>query len=293
MSMNTLSLIVLNYNSPLDTEKCVSKLLSFSSDFKIIIVDNHSQDNSYSYLVNKFGENDNVDIILSDKNGGYSYGNNFGIKFAKEKYDIKIIGILNPDVILPDLSLLTDLVSFLESNNNLAMIGACPIENDIFSPNKAGWSIPNKFDIFLDRSLWLPRWKNNTLQILDSNLAKVDCIVGCFFLIKESIFSELGYFDENVFLYNEENILGIKLFQKGYQAAIAYKKFYYHNHDFTKDQNKTLKSKMNMLRIRLNSRKYLIKKYYSFWQIPFLYIVEILNAGKISLGHVKNKLFKR
>ncbi|MDG2949975.1 glycosyltransferase family 2 protein [Exercitatus varius] len=291
--MNNLSLIILNYNSFLDTEKCVSKLLSFSSNFRIIIVDNHSQDCSYSYLVNRFGKDNSVDIIISDKNGGYSYGNNFGIRFAKEKYNSKIIGILNPDVILPDLSLLTDLVVFLENNNNLAMIGACPIENKQYSPNKAGWSIPNKFDVFLDRSLWLPRWKNNTLNILDENIAKVDCVVGCFFLIKESIFSELRYFDENVFLYNEENILGIKLSQKGYQAGIAYKKFYYHNHDYTKELNRNLRSKIYMLKIRFNSRKYLINKYYSFWQIPFLYVVEFLNVVKISLGHIKNKLFNR
>lgn len=40
---------------------------------------------------------------------------------------------------------------------------------------------------------------------------EVDCVSGAFFVIKFDIFKEIGYFDENVFLFYEEDILASKL----------------------------------------------------------------------------------
>ena len=112
-------------------------------------------------------------------------------------------------------------------------------------------------------------------------------------MIKEDIFKQVGYFDENVFLYNEENILGIKLRKYGYKAAVILDQYYYHNHNFSKDKNKTLLNKMKMLGIRFTSRKYLISTYYSSILIPFLFLVEFINGSKIALGHIKWKILRR
>ena len=49
-SLHDLSLVILNYNSAGDTLFCVEKLLSFRSDFHIIVVDNLSTDDSFAVI---------------------------------------------------------------------------------------------------------------------------------------------------------------------------------------------------------------------------------------------------
>ena len=46
---------------------------------------------------------------------------------------------------------------------------------------------------------------------------EVDCVSGAFFAIKYDIFKEIGYFDDNVFLFYEEDILANKLKKLGYR----------------------------------------------------------------------------
>ena len=65
-----------------------------------IVVDNRSKNESESILNDKYHENSKVDFIVSDINGGYSYGNNYGAKYALNKYNSEYIIVANPDVIL-------------------------------------------------------------------------------------------------------------------------------------------------------------------------------------------------
>ncbi|MBG9367201.1 glycosyltransferase family 2 protein [Streptococcus sp. NLN64] len=288
--MNDLALVVLNYNNFDDTIKCVDQLNSFDDSFRIIVVDNYSTNESVQVLRKSFAEYANVDIILSEKNGGYSYGNNLGIKYAINKYKSKYIGILNPDVIIPSVVVFDELLETLEKNPNIAMVGGSVIENELFSPYKSGWNIPTSKEVVLDRLLVLSNRRDPTYLMMNEKYAKVDCIVGCFFIIKTDIFEKIGLFDESVFLYNEENILGIKLKKLGYESVIVANQFYYHNHDFSNDKNKSLSSKIAALKVRFKSRKYLITTYYSKMLVPFLFLVELINCTQITLGHFKNKI---
>ncbi|WP_032277069.1 glycosyltransferase, partial [Escherichia coli] len=99
-------IVVLNWNGAIDTINCVKSLMDLNvSDYKIIIVDNCSMDNSYDtikenlnslYIAdksiievkyedrNKYKtlENDKIILIQSPQNNGYASGNNIGIEFA-------------------------------------------------------------------------------------------------------------------------------------------------------------------------------------------------------------------
>lgn len=46
---------------------------------------------------------------------------------------------------------------------------------------------------------------------------EVECVSGAFFVIKYSLLKKVGYFDENVFLFYEEDILASKLKKLGYK----------------------------------------------------------------------------
>lgn len=78
-------MIVLNYNDAETTLKYVKHIVSYDLLNKIIIVDNCSTDDSWCRLLQSFASN-KIDIVRTDHNGGYGYGNNFGLKCAVSQY---------------------------------------------------------------------------------------------------------------------------------------------------------------------------------------------------------------
>ena len=72
------AIIILNYNDSENTIRYVNEISNYDILNKIVIVDNHSnKENEYEKLLKL--ASDKVDVIRSDKNGGYSYGNNYGL----------------------------------------------------------------------------------------------------------------------------------------------------------------------------------------------------------------------
>ena len=58
-------------------------------------------------------------------------------------------------------------------------------------------------------------------EYLDSkDVVDVDCLAGSFFIIRNKVFEEIGFFDEKTFLYFEEDIIGKKISEKGYKVAV-------------------------------------------------------------------------
>ncbi|MBR2290136.1 MAG: glycosyltransferase, partial [Clostridia bacterium] len=76
------AVIVLNYNSKEDTIRYVGQIKNYSCIDVILVVDNKST-NPGEFQELKQLKDDKVYVIQSDKNGGYSYGNNFGLKFLE------------------------------------------------------------------------------------------------------------------------------------------------------------------------------------------------------------------
>jgi GT2 family glycosyltransferase len=78
--MQDLAIIILNYNSFDDTSREVNKLLKEGCIEKsIYIVDNNSDDKD---RIAEFCLQKKINYIISNKNGGYAYGNNLAIKQA-------------------------------------------------------------------------------------------------------------------------------------------------------------------------------------------------------------------
>lgn len=290
--MNDLALVILNYNSFDDTISCAKRLLSFGKDYHIIVVDNCSTDNSYVMLKEALGNEEFVDVLKTDYNSGYSAGNNFGIRYAAEKYRISFIAIVNPDVIIPDVTVIENLVKKLLKNDSLGIITGVALTHDKkFNISTSGWTLPNTIDLIIGHSILGNgnKTQNEYFNFLGDGLIQVDCVAGCFFIAKERVFSKIGYFDENVFLYNEENILGIKCRNKGYIEAIDLTQPYIHNH-VQKKQNMSFKSKINATKNSYKSRKYLCKKYYSSKALPFLWIIEVINVFVLFLSYLKQRI---
>lgn len=157
--MPRVAIVVLNWNGWADTIQCIRSIHRLSdADYDIILVDNHSSDNSienirrYCEGTSGAGDPDNIAIhlfelfedeadwsepglssycrqdprrrmifIKNHENYGYARGNNIGIRFALNTLRSDYILILNNDVIIEDREMLNKL---LESAENDSSIGA-------------------------------------------------------------------------------------------------------------------------------------------------------------------------
>ena len=121
--MNTTCICVLNYNNGLKTTRCISSVLDQTSkNFRLIIIDNNSIDDSLLIIQDflrrnqvdfKYAEQSDVEgdlvsafwdvlVVRSQKNGGYSCGNNIAIRIARSMNIFSNLLIINNDVVLKE-----------------------------------------------------------------------------------------------------------------------------------------------------------------------------------------------
>ena len=216
------AVIVLNYNSEEDTIRYVKKIEDYNCINTIIVVDNFSEngDKLFSLKSNK------VYVTKTNKNAGYSCGNNFGLKFLEklnEKYDYIVIS--NPDVEVPEK---TFEACFKELDQNL-QTGICsprmydknnkPIRRSSWKIRTPAIDMVNSTrltEILLYKLFKSGEYKEEEFD--KNSRLKVEAVTGAFFVIRYDLFKECGYFDENVFLFYEEDILAKKIQKLGFEA---------------------------------------------------------------------------
>ncbi|MBV4425515.1 glycosyltransferase family 2 protein [Clostridium tyrobutyricum] len=254
-------LIVLNYNDSETTKQFIKSIMRYDNINKIVIVDNCSTDDSFNEL--KQIEDEKIHIIKSNRNGGYAYGNNFGIKYAERQFNPKYLIISNPDVYFKKATL----NACLHYINNHDKVGICTgFMKDAHGQLciSTGWKLPRYTDDLVLSTILLKRiLKYNRLlyskEYMNKRYINVDVITGSFFLIRDTTMKNIGYFDERTFLYCEERILAFKLIKNGYHNIILKDEFFIHNHSQTIDKN--IKSSIKKLKI-LNKSKLIYYTYY-------------------------------
>lgn len=93
--MKELAVIIVNWNGKNLLKDCLGSLQNQTNkDFRIILVDNGSQDESVSFVKENYPE---IEIIELSENTGFAKANNVGIKKALEDENIRYILALNND----------------------------------------------------------------------------------------------------------------------------------------------------------------------------------------------------
>ena len=217
------AIVILNYNDKENTIKYVNQIKEYDILSKIIVVDNLSTtENEFKNL--QVLKSSKVDIIQSEKNGGYSYGNNFGLRYIDDIYEneFEYVIISNPDVSVKEINILKT-IEFLNENKKVAI--ASPRMYFSKGPaRRSAWK-KRKYSIDLANCTRLTQlflyllFKSGEYSKKDfeKEYLKVEAIAGSFFIAKHKIFKEVGYFDEKTFLFFEEDIIGDKLKEKGYE----------------------------------------------------------------------------
>lgn len=91
--------IILHYMALEETIACVESILNnVVGEKKIVVVDNASPNGSIDGLREKYEKHPDVDVLETGDNLGFAKGNNFGYKFAVEKYSPSFIVVMNNDM---------------------------------------------------------------------------------------------------------------------------------------------------------------------------------------------------
>jgi N-acetylglucosaminyl-diphospho-decaprenol L-rhamnosyltransferase len=182
ISRQNLSIVIVTLKSEKVIYDC---LKSINETIPIIIVENSNNQKFKSDVESKYT---NVRCILSNSNLGMGAGNNIGIKECKTDY----VFIINPDVIL-ETDTIDQLIESSKYINDFSIIA--PITSDTKYPN---YKILKKSNL-----------KEKNLPF------KVDYVDGFAMLLNKKKFTNDLYFDENFFLYLENNDLCLRVSNKG------------------------------------------------------------------------------
>ena len=239
----TTGIVILNYNDYDTTKDMIERIKDYKCLNHILVVDNNSTDKSYSKL--KKLENKNIDVIKTDENKGYAYGNNYGVKYLDKKYKIDNVIISNPDVIVEE-NKVSDYLEQIEEMGKLSR----------------GWKLPHFKEDLVSNLNYFHKYSNKMMSYpndyYNEKFTKVEVVHGCFFMIRLNDFKEVNYFDENTFLYYEENILGKKLKDNGMFTYIDNTIKVIHNLSVSVDKTYNSIKKYKILK---NSQKYYEKNY--------------------------------
>jgi len=233
--MKKIAIIVLNWKQPkltLETITSLLKIKQISFEYKIILVDNGSSDDSLKIFNQEYKNNNSVKILETKDNLGYAGGNNFGIDYAlKNNFDFIIL--LNNDVLV-DPNFVDEL---LKEANNYDIVGpkiyfapGYEYHKDRYQKKDLGkviWSMGGQMD-----------WNNIYGSNIDidkvdhgqfkKNINNVDFVSGCCLMAGRQVFETIGKLDENYFMYLEDVDFCQRAKMAGFKMACISKSIIWH-----------------------------------------------------------------
>ena len=218
-----LSVIILNYNVRYFLEQCVLSVQKALEgiDGEIIVIDNNSSDDSCVMMQQRFPE---VKLISNTENLGFPKGNNIGVAQAKGEY----ICILNPDTIVAEDTFFK-ILNPINWTPETGIIGCKLIDGagNFLPESKRGiptpWvSFTKIFGLYKISNLF---GKYYAQHLSKEQSGKVEILVGAFMFMKKDLYTKIGGFDENCFMYSDDIDLSYQVLQQG--------KYNYYFHDTT------------------------------------------------------------
>ncbi len=303
ITMNPLvSIIILNWNGWQDTLECLESLYQIDyPNYRVILVDNHSQDQSlekireycqgkitteskfYTYHpenkpltlnelnkkeaeeeISKIEMPDNhLTLIKNDENYGFAKGNNIAIKYTQKIHNPDYILLLNNDtVVTPEF--LTEMVNVAESDEKVGIVG-CKLLNADNPP-------------IIDSTGHIISWG----RIVDRGHGKVDkgqydheievmgAMAACA-LYKKEMLRETGLLDTSYVTLGEDADLSWKAHNLGWKALYTPDAVVYHKRGRTITK-KSVIPEMTVLSLK-NTVEYIIRYGSSYNKLLFLFLI--------------------
>ena len=265
--------VILNYNQPDMTARCVSYVIAQSyTTLDIVVVDNASTVENYEALQRSLPEH--VTLVRNSANSGYAAGNNLGARLSGTIPPSTYTMILNGDAFLRDTDTIKKLVDGLRKDPdrvaitplvNTGVIELAP-EQQIQVCRAASYA-----GFLVAYSWWLRKmpvlksiadrhfYKERMPYVLDR---EYDCetLHGCCFVIRTDFLESIDYFDEGTFLYFEEMILGRQIKDRGKGCCLLTSVVVDHMGGAA-TRKRTLKGELKVQMELIKSQLYYCRKY--------------------------------
>lgn len=217
-----ITVVIVSHNTCELTCACVESVYAQSRNpqrMQVVLIDNKSDDGSAAALASRFPQ---LTLIASNENLGFAGANNLAFEHAKGEYFL----LLNPDTVVLDYAI-DKLLDFAKAHPEAHIFGGRTYFGDGTLNPASCWRKPSLWSVLciacgltalFPRSPLFNReaygdWRRDSVQ-------DVDIVSGCFLLMRQSLWRELGGFDPAFFMYGEEADLCWRALKLGKRCLI-------------------------------------------------------------------------
>jgi GT2 family glycosyltransferase len=200
-----LSIVIVNWNTWVQIEGCLKSIYQNTSDIihEVYVVDNASVDGSVEMVREKFPT---VELIVNDRNVGFSHANNQAIERCAGKYVL----LLNSDTLVVS-NALQKMVECMESSSDIGAVGCKILRPDGSIYEYCARNFPSLTGVVLSFS-YLPKlfpgsklFQHYVPSYRDYDRDRdVECLVGAAMMIRHDCLDEVGLLDERIPMYFED-----------------------------------------------------------------------------------------
>ena len=230
--MSKLAIIIVNYRTAALTVDCLRSIVAdgcLPGRGRVIVVDNASGDGSVEVIGQAIAANrwsEWVELIPAERNGGFAYGNNVGIRAAFATSGLPVpasrspqsairnpisdisdyVLLLNPDTVVRPAAI-EALAGFMEEHPEAGICGGRLLDAQ-GRPQCSGFRFPSILGELENgcRMGVLTRLLSSyvTSRPLCETPTAVDWVSGAALMIRREVIEQIGLLDERYFMYYEE-----------------------------------------------------------------------------------------
>jgi N-acetylglucosaminyl-diphospho-decaprenol L-rhamnosyltransferase len=206
-------IVIVNYRTARLTIDCLDSIAGQTSElrfFHVVVVDNASGDGSQELLrevIVRRRWHSWASLLLLDRNGGFAYGNNAGIRKALHSArHVSYIMLLNPDTIVRQ-GAIRALVDFMDSHAHVGIAGS-RLENPAGVAECSAHNAPSPLGELESAarlgilSRVLRRYAVSPPMYATAH--ECDWVSGASLIVRREVLEQIGLLDEGYFLYFEE-----------------------------------------------------------------------------------------
>jgi GT2 family glycosyltransferase len=267
------AIIVLNWNGWQDTINCLKSLRDITyNNYRIILIDNGSTDDSIKQLLRYTHDNDNITFLSKSNNIGFAKGCNYGIRYANEHIGADWILLLNNDTTV-DPNFLTEMMYGAARSKDVGMIQPLMYRmNDTDIIDSTGHVL--RWGLVIDRSNGLPRHREYSEGLIGCS--------GAAGLYRISMLNEIGLFDETYDSGFEDSELSWRAYKAGWRTAYDPDAIVYHKRSTSLNKRISEDPVFALTFYKHSARP--CKKHGTAIQKIQLFISSFYHAGKSEIG---------
>ena len=238
MKYDLAAAIVLYHNKKEQLEKVINSFLDTNLNVKLYLIDN-SSNNDLKELSNI---DKRIEYIFNNANLGYGSAHNIAMQKSIEE-NIPYHIVLNPDIYFEN-DVLEELYNYMEENKDIGNIMPNILYPDGDTQHLCKL-LPTPVDLILRRFIPSKKWKERRNEKYElrftnyNNVMSTPSLSGCFMFLRTSTLKEIGLFDENIFMYLEDNDLNRRIHAK-YKTIFYPKVSIFHEYEKESYVNKKL-----------------------------------------------------